>query len=281
MTEIWMFTAPYKPGILKDLAQAWRDYDGKKYQIGIEKGRKGYRHIQGRVKISADTSWSRTVLERVGRKKTKRVEKGSHFFDRCARSGIHCTKTEQWSDYEGKEGYYISSDDSDDIRLQRFGRMNYEQEDVLELLRKTNDREVVVWYDRKGNVGKTWLTGHLWEKHKAHHIRLTGTSAESMVKDTASKMDKERRPIVIIDIPRATKWNDQIYEAIEVIKDGLIDDPRYSATAINIKGVKVLVMCNTRPDKKKLSKDRWIDKDKDREEFLKRARRRDKGLRPL
>lgn len=83
-------------------------------------------------------------------------------------------------------------------------------------------------------------------------------SAESMIKDVASKMSKDRRPIVVIDVPRATKWNSQLYEAIEVIKDGLIDDPRYSSNALNIKGVKVLVMCNTKPKLDKLSEDRWV-----------------------
>lgn len=257
MSEIWMFTAPFKEGILKDLKNAWREYDGKQYQIGIEKGRNGYRHVQGRIKISADTSWNRTVLERVGRRKTKRVEKGSHFFDRCARSGIHCTKTEQWCDYEGKEGYFISSDDNDEIRSQRFGDLTHDQKEILKLLESNNDREITVWFDQEGGVGKSWLTGALWERRKAHQVRMT-TSAEGIIKDVCSKMTKDRRPIVIVDIPRSGKWTKQIYEAIEVIKDGLIDDPRYSANAINIKGVKVLVMCNSMPKLDKLSKDRWI-----------------------
>lgn len=264
MSEIWMFTAPFKckdangmPYNLKFLAEMYRMYDGKRYQIGIERGRNGYRHVQGRIEISADTNWSRSILERVGKRKIKRVERGSHFFDRCARSGVHCTKTEQWSDYEGKEGYYVTSEDNTLIKTQRFGELTHDQKEVLKLLESNNDREITVWYDDVGGVGKSWLTGALWERRKAHQVRMTG-SAEGIIKDVCSKMSKDRRPIVIVDIPRSGKWTKQIYEAIEVIKDGLIDDPRYSANAINIKGVKVLVMCNSMPKLDKLSKDRWI-----------------------
>lgn len=264
MSEIWMFTAPFKckdangmPYNLKFLAEMYRMYDGKRYQIGIERGRNGYRHVQGRIEISADTSWSRSILERVGKRKIKRVERGSHFFDRCARSGVHCTKTEQWSDYEGKEGYYITSDDNTLIKKQRFGELTHDQKEVLKLLESNNDREITVWYDEHGGVGKSWLTGALWERKKAHQVRMT-SSAEGIIKDVCSKMQKERRPIVIVDIPRSGKWTKQVYEAIEVIKDGLIDDPRYTSNALNIKGVKILVMCNTKPKLDKLSEDRWI-----------------------
>ncbi len=252
--EIWMFTAPFKQGILKELAKCWRDYDGKKYCMGIEKGRGGFRHIQGRIKVSADTNYE--IIERIGKRKT-RTRKGYRMFDTLSKAGIHCQKTDQWTDYESKDGYYIMSDDTEEVRAQRFGHPTEEQEDVLRLLESNNDREITVWYDETGNVGKSWLTGHLWEKHKAHQVRLTG-SAEGIVKDVCSKMDQERRPIVIIDIPRSGKWTPAIYEAIEVIKDGLIDDPRYSAHAMNIRGTKVMVMCNTKPKLDRLSKDRWI-----------------------
>ena len=258
MSEIWMFTAPFNKkehiGILKELKNAWSEFDGKKYVIGYEKGRNGYRHIQGRIQISANTDYK--IVERIGKHKT-RTRNGSRMFDKLSGCGIHCEKTEQWTDYESKDGYFISSDDTMEVRAQRFGTHTEDQKAVLRLLESNNDREVTVWYDQTGNVGKSWLTGHLWERHKAHYIRMTG-SAESMIKDTCSKMSKERRPIVIIDIPRATKWNNDLYQAIEVIKDGLIDDPRYSSNAINIRGTKVLIMCNTKPKLDKLSEDRWI-----------------------
>lgn len=249
-----MFTAPFKKGNLKELAKVWRDYDGKRYAIGIEQGRMGYRHVQGRIEVSANTTYE--IVERIGKRKT-RTRKGSRLFDRLSACGMHCEKSDQWTDYESKDGYFILSQDTVEVRAQRFGTPTFEQEAVLSVLESNNDREVTVWYDKDGNIGKSWLTGHLWERHKAHYVRMIG-SAESMIKDVCSKMSKERRPIVIIDIPRATKWNNELYQAIEVIKDGLIDDPRYSANSINIRGTKVLVMCNTKPKLDKLSEDRWI-----------------------
>lgn len=258
MSEIWMFTAPYKKGILSDLAKAWREYDGKKYQIGIEKGRNGYRHVQGRIKISADTTWNRNTLERMGRKKIKRVEKGSHFFDRCARNSIHCTKTEQWSDYEGKEGFYISSDDRPSIRMQRFGELTEEQKGVLRLADSTDDRQVVVWFDQEGKHGKSWLCKALSERKKGYYIDK-GNTAQGMVKDLNSAVrEGGYREYIMIDIPRSSKWENKDYMAIEKIKDGLVTDPRYGYHIENLTDCKVIVMCNTMPKLDKLSKDRWV-----------------------
>ena len=244
-----MFTAPAKKGILEEITDIYRDFDGKRYQLGLEKGRSGYRHIQGRIEISK-TEY--TVYNPV----TEESIKTDYFFETCKKKGIHCEKSENWCDYEGKDGYYITSDDNEEIRLQRFGKLTLEQEWMLCKLQETTDREIMVWHDPKGNNGKSWLAGALWERHKAHQVRMV-SSAEAIVKDVCSKMDKEKRPIVIIDIPRSGKWTQQVYEAIEVIKDGLIDDPRYSAKTMNIKGTKVMVMCNTKPKLDKLSKDRW------------------------
>lgn len=237
-------------GSLKFLSEFYETYDGKRYTVGIEKGRRGTKHAQIRIEFSGNPE-----IEFIGFDEKK--VKVDHFFEACRMNKAHCEKSENWSDYEGKDGFYITNNDTSEVRNQRFGKPTQLQQAVLNVLRNNNDRQVTVWYDAKGNSGKSWLTGHLWEKSQAHYVRLVG-SAESMIKDVASKMTKQRRPIVVIDIPRAKEWNDEIYEAIEVIKDGLIDDPRYQANALNIRGTKVLVMTNRNPRLTKLSEDRWI-----------------------
>lgn len=253
MTEIWMFTAKAEKGSLRQIADCYRTWGGKKYQLGLEKGKGGYRHIQGRIQFSGSLDYKDPQIR--GRR-VKDVKKNM-FFELCSKRGVHAEKSENWCNYEGKDGYYITSEDNEDIRLQRFGRPTEDQENVIRILESNNDREVTLWYDPIGGIGKSWLTGHLWEKHKAHYVRMVG-SADSMIKDVASKMAGERRPYVIIDIPRAKNWTKEIYEAIEVIKDGLIDDPRYQAKPVNIRGVKVLVMSNALPRLDKLSADRWV-----------------------
>lgn len=255
MSEIWMFTAPFKSGILKEVAKAWREYDGKRYIIGIEQGRNGYKHVQGRIKISASTDYE--IVERIGKRKLKR-RKSSRMFDRLSGAGLHCEKTEQWGDYESKDGYYITSEDNILIRTQRFGELTPEQKAVLELADGTNDREVVVWYDEEGGHGKSWLCKALNERKLGYYIDKEN-SAQGMVKDLESATrNGERRPYVMIDIPRSSKWENKDYIAIEKIKDGLVTDPRYGYHINNLSGIKVIVMCNTKPKLDKLSKDRWV-----------------------
>lgn len=140
----------------------------------------------------------------------------------------------------------------------RFGEMRFVQKQALEALQATNDREVMVWYDKNGNVGKSWFTGALWERGLAYVVPPTVDTVKGMMQYVASSyIDQGWRPFVVIDIPRSWKWSEQLYTAIESIKDGLVYDTRYNSRMINIRGVKVLVMCNTLPKLDKLSQDRW------------------------
>ncbi|APG55809.1 rep protein [Macaca mulatta feces associated virus 5] len=114
-----------------------------------------------------------------------------------------------------------------------------------------------MWYDKVGNCGKSWFTGALWERGLAY---VTAESKDdAVIKDIASDfLDHGYRPFVIIDLPRTAQWSNELYLAIERIKDGLIKDPRYNSRTVNIRGVKVLVCCNSLPKLDKLSKDRWV-----------------------
>ena len=211
--------------------------DTKKWQIGFEVGKNGYRHYQGRFICSRDDTFDYigTLLP------CMRLEKG-----------------EVWCNYESKTGYYISSEDFTETRKTRFGIPNDTQKKILKEVKRQTVREVDVWYDPKGNTGKSWLCNWAYETHQAWYIPPTLKSVQAIIQDCASKMQEERRPMIIIDIPRSWKWTDELYTAIETIKDGLIDDPRYSSTCINIRGVKVLVLTNYKAKVNALSIDRWV-----------------------
>lgn len=99
--------------------------------------------------------------------------------------------------------------------MQRFGALTEEQKSVLQLADGTNDRQVVVWYDKDGNVGKSWLCKAMHERRLGFYIDKSN-SAEGMVKDLESATrNGERRPYVMIDIPRSSNWEDKDYVAIE------------------------------------------------------------------
>ncbi|AXL65911.1 replication-associated protein [Fly associated circular virus 4] len=217
--------------------------DCKRWIVARERGRGGYEHLQVRVETSAD-----------------------NFFDRVSRV-LPCAHIEEstsaYSDwYERKEGRYVTSSDllpgRTKVLKQRFGCFYPFQKRVLRALQSTNDREVVVWYDQTGNAGKSWLKGALWERGLAYIIQPM-SSISVMVQDVADEYLRHGyRQYLVIDIPRTWKWSEDLYCAIETIKDGLLKDPRYNSETVNIAGVQVLILCNTLPKLDKLSVDRWI-----------------------
>lgn len=208
--------------------------DCKKWIIAREQGSTGYEHWQIRLQTSnkAFFAW---VKEHI--------------------PNAHVEEANDKWEYEKKEGNYWTSDDTTEIRKMRFGKPTEAQRGVLKALRRQNDRQVTVWYDPKGYSGKSWLTGHLWEKGQACYVPPTMSSPKELIQWVHSAYKNEG--LIIIDIPRSWKWSEQLYTVIEAIKDGLVYDPRYSANMRNIRGVKVLIMCNTMPRVSALSADRW------------------------
>lgn len=236
MTTNYMVTMPRRDflGELIRLRAIMNTYDIHKWVIGAENGRNGYKH------------WQIRMATRFNFEQMKLLFTEAHIEE--------CSDT--W-EYETKEGMYWTSWDRKENLAQRFGKFRYAQKRVYEALQDTNDREVMVWYDEKGNCGKSWFTRALWERGLAYYT-AGSTNGTTIVQDVASEYIKHGwRPIVVIDIPRAGKWTPELYEAIERIKDGLIKDTRYSSSSININGVKVLVCCNSLPKLDNLSKDRW------------------------
>lgn len=248
MSQTWMITAPRRskedqwgiehPTSKKEIRMILDLFDIKHFTIGIEEGKDGYQHYQMRVTVSGDD-----------------------FFERVhdLEPQWHLEKAESRSDeYERKEGRFWSSEDTEEITRQRFGKLTIGQEIVMGTLDRNNDRQITVWVTIKGGYGKSWLAGHLWETGKAHVCQSQDT-VKGMIQDIASEFIKHGwRPYVVIDIPRTWKWTDDLCCAIERIKDGLIKDTRYEAKTINIRGVKILILTNETPKLHKLSEDRWV-----------------------
>ncbi|QDM14413.1 replication-associated protein [Porprismacovirus porci19] len=214
--------------------------DCKKWVIGKETGKNGYEHWQIRLETS-NPDFFEWVKDHIPNAHVEKAEKG---VDECG--------------YETKEGQFVRSSDRTENLIQRYGEFRPNQKRALQALQATNDRQVVVWYDETGNVGKSWFTGALWERGLAYVTPPTIDTVKGLIQWVAScYIDGGWRPYVIIDIPRSWKWSEQLYSAIESIKDGLIYDTRYHSRMINIRGVKILCMTNTMPKLDKLSKDRW------------------------
>lgn len=237
-----MITCPRK--YIKN-GRKWLEYfqsiDCHKWIIALEHGRGGLAHWQIRFK---------------GRNLETKDQK-KEFFDywKITKPEAHIEFSENWCDYERKEGRFVSSDDTKDILGVRFGTLRRTQRDIIEMARSQNDRQVDVWLDPKGNHGKSWLSLHLFENGKALLVpRYCSTAREISSYICSSYRGQE---FVIIDIPRAGRISKELYEAIEEIKDGAVFDPRYHGQMRNIRGAKIMVFTNQKLDTKYLSMDRW------------------------
>ena len=247
MTKVYMVTMP-RQGYsgFTAIMRFFRKFDCHKWIVSAELGAMGYQHWQIRFRCALEPEQAMIAWR----------------LNVCNGFNILEANDNGW-EYEGKEGKFLASWDAPGARRVRFGKMEWRQEVAVERARDTNDRQVVVWYDPRGNSGKSWLVGHLVETKQAYYVPPYLATVESMIKTLASmvKADREAgsppRPLVVIDIPRSYKWKQEMYVAIEAIKDGVIVDPRYSATVENIRGIGVIVMTNERPKLDKLSMDRW------------------------
>lgn len=233
---VWMATIPREGLSKKKILKFFEVNDVHKWIVGRETGRSGYEHYQIRFQGSdeiydAFKDWF----------KRGHIEKAS----------------DTWT-YERKEGRYLCSEDNDRILRRRFGRLRPVQQLILELAKQSSDREIICWHSEQGSKGKSFFTSALWERGLAHYIQPSNT-AKGLIQDVASEcIENGKRPIIVIDIPRTWKWTEDLYFAIEKIKDGLVKDTRYHSRTINIVGTALIIMCNTYPKVGKLSEDRWI-----------------------
>ena len=237
--SIWMATIPRTEATKRKLRLFFKSQDIKKWVYGRETGAGGYEHYQVRFEwLDGSNPDAFTIWK-----------------DWFYSGHIEQAKSDNWN-YEKKSGRYFCWNDNADKIKQRYGPLRRTQQEVLTLLDKTNDRQIVLWRTEMGNQSKSFLCGALWERRLGYYCPPYLNSVKEIIQFVASGYDEE--PYIVIDLPRAMKWDKSLYAGIEAIKDGLIAEPRYHAETRNIKGVKVLVMSNTRPDLDKLSKDRWV-----------------------
>lgn len=217
------------------LLQWMYKHDIHKWIIAKEIGNDGYKHWQIRMQ-------TRHTFEELKKEFPKaHIEEASNDYE-----------------YEKKEGNYYTSDDNEYTIQARYGELRQNQRKYLENLNTQNDRQIDVIIDtgrNSGNHGKTWLARHLFQSGKGFYVPPTIGSGKGIIQFIASGYRAE--PIIIVDIARSTRWNTELYVALETIKDGLVYDTRYHHTQRDIHGVKVLVTCNEKPVLKRLSKDRW------------------------
>lgn len=235
----WIATIARTEATKRKLRLFFKSQDIHRWVYGREKGKNGYQHYQVRFEwLDHDNP-----------------DAFKTFKDWFYSAHLEYARADNW-DYEKKDGRYYTSNDTDEILRIRYGSITGTQREVLSWLDKTNDREILLWYDAQGRSGKSYLCNKLWETRRAYYCPPYLNGVKDLIQFVASGYNGEE--YIVIDLPRAMKWDVSLYAGIEAIKDGLVTDARYSARTRNIRGAKVIVMSNSKPKLDRLSADRWL-----------------------
>ena len=230
--KCYMLTIPRYPWVKAGLKAFIRQHDIHKWIIAKETGRGGYEHYQVRLTTNAGFECLKSAFPQA------HIEEASEVYE-----------------YEKKEGKYWCSDDTNGILRTRYGKLDGIQRIIHNRVGRQSDRGITTVLDRRGNSGKSFYCRWLFERGKGFYCPPTVDTVKGLIQFVASGYRGEE--IIVIDIPRSWKWSEQLYAAIESIKDGLVYDTRYHTQIRDIYGVKVLVLTNTVPKLDKLSIDRW------------------------
>lgn len=119
-----------------------------------------------------------------------------------------------------------------------------------------DDRTIWWFYDTKGGIGKTIFQKWAFQNHNDVVI-LCGKATDMKHAIVNFKDKTDRLPkIVLINIPRCNKEYVS-YQGIEEIKDMMFFSGKYEGGMICGKNPHVIVFANDRPNKEKMSEDRW------------------------
>nr|QXP07776.1 MAG: replication associated protein [Arizlama virus] len=132
------------------------------------------------------------------------------------------------------------------------------QTKVEELLkRKPSERKVYWFYDEKGGKGKSYLVKYLTNKY-SNCIAVSNMKLANMQHLIGNKMEENPQiNCVLFDLARSAIICNDIYECIENIKNGKIDIEKYMTKQVMFNPCHVIVLSNSKPNRKMLSADRW------------------------
>lgn len=229
---------------------------GKKWGYQLEEGdNTGYRHFQCRISL--------LKAERLNGVYKKILNEGLIIHKTAiSHTSTNCASGEQFWDYSTKDhtridGPWTSRDAPRTKQMEMFdewGCMPYMED--LKIKAKTFDlRAIDLIYDVEGNHGKSMFAEHM------EYIGLAEEVPPFRMMDHIFEWVATRpiRKCYIFDMPRGMKKDKlaDFYSGIEVIKNGVAYDKRYSAKKIRFDRPRIFVFTNTLPEFSLMSKDRW------------------------
>lgn len=222
-------------GDAQSFGQWLSEHGSREWVIGEETGLDGYEHLQVVVHFKKGI-------------KPEILKQNIGPFGHVEPSHVHDFE------YAMKTGHYIKSwyDPLDEVKNIDLWEW---QKDVLELLEKQTDRQILCIVNKSGNVGKSIFSKYC-EANKL--MDVCPVVSEEFNDYTGYCFEFEAKGY-IFDIPRSesTKRRKTMWAGIEIIKNGLLFEKRYHPRKKWIKSPKILVMTNYWPPIDALSWDRW------------------------
>lgn len=245
----WLFTYNnYPKNYFEEvMVPVFQEHEVKIYVCQEEEGELcGTPHYQGWVKFNSKKRWSQFKLN----KEIKWIrQKGS---DKA--NIIYCSKDKSCVGTRWSFGVKVPKP----IRRVNYNELYPWQAKVACWFDEPCDhysREINWFWEKKGNVGKSYLCKYFVDNTKC--IVLSGKSTD-IFNGLKSYIDEhgEGPDIVIIDCPRSL--TDYIsYSAIEKIKDGLLYSGKYEGGMLRFNTPHIICFSNEMPEIEKMSADRW------------------------
>lgn len=139
-----------------------------------------------------------------------------------------------------------------DIKLKQW------QLDLVEKipLSKVEERKINWYYDSKGGCGKTTLCKYLVLKYQALVVSGSPKDAQFGIVNF-HKVHGSYPRIILWNLARDINVDEMNYASIEQIKDGLFFSAKYESTMCLFTPPHIVIFSNSKPNKNKLSKDRF------------------------
>lgn len=131
----------------------------------------------------------------------------------------------------------------------------WQRELAAELELPADDRTIVWYLDRDGGSGKTAMARYLLAKFQQKALYLSGGSGKDILYQVI-KM-KQDPQVILFNMARSQEGKVS-YNAIETVKDGLVQSGKYEGGFRMFPSPHVIVFANWFPDLASLSQDRWL-----------------------
>lgn len=232
----------------------------KRWAFQLERGHQaGLLHFQARVSLNNSASSSGTLVKRW------KVDKEGSDWDFSITSHSNTNNF----DYQLKLDTRVRGPWTDKDReayIPRQWRLDPDQmfpwqNTITDSLDVYDSRAINVLYDPDGGKGKSTIS-HICRLKRGCYILKVRGKGENMLQDFLCKIyaRKEREPAgVFVDLTRSCDQKNlkSLYDALEDIKNGYVEDPRYSLREWDFDSPVVWVMCNSLPNPYWLTVDRW------------------------